>query len=78
MTNRGQAHTWNIIPAKCHFMKTLTQACPTENKATFTQYGVIILDLLLKDDLSEPAVYKPRGMKTISKQTKTKGEKSLL
>lgn len=56
MTNRVRgSHTWNIIPAKCHSVKTLTQDRPTANKATFTQYGVIILDLLLKADLSKPA-----------------------
>lgn len=74
ITDRAQAHTWNIIPAKCHSMKTLTQDCPTANKATFTQYGVIILDLLLKADLSKPAVYKPRGPRTIRQLARTKGK----
>ncbi len=73
MTNGAQAHTWNIIPAKCHSMKTLTQDRPAANKATFTQYGVIILDSLLKADLSKPAVYKPGGPRTVSRLAKTKG-----
>lgn len=72
MTNRVQAHTWNTIPAKSHSMKTMTQDRPTANKATFTQYGVIILDLLLKADLSKPAVYKPRGLKTVTQLATTK------
>lgn len=63
-TERRLTHG-NIIPAKCHSMKTLTQDCPTANKATFTQYGVITLDSLLEADLSEPAVYKPRGLRTV-------------
>lgn len=78
MTTGVHAHTWNIIPAKCHSMKTLTQDRPTANKATFTQYGVIILDSLLKDDLSELAVYKPRGLRAISQLAKTKGKITLL
>lgn len=73
-----QAHTWNIIPAECHSMKTLTQDRLTANKATFTQCGVIILDSLLKDDLSRPAVYKPRGLRAISQLAKTKGKITLL
>lgn len=67
---------WNITPAKCHCLKTLTQGRPTANKATFTQYGVIILDSLLKADLSEPAVDKPRGPRTISQLAKTKWGKN--
>lgn len=63
--DKQSARTWNIISAECHSLRTLTQVepsdHPTANKATFTQYGVIILDSLLKADLSEPAVYKPRG-----------------
>lgn len=63
----------NIIPAKCHLMKTLTQDQPTANKATLSQYGVIILDWLLKADLLKLAVYKPRGLRTVSRTAKTKG-----
>lgn len=66
MKNRAQAHTWNIIPPKCHSKKTLTQDHPAANKATFTQYGVIILDSLFKADLSKPNVYKPRVPRTVS------------
>lgn len=35
-----------------------------------TQYGVIILDLLLKADLSKPALYKPEGPRAVSQQAK--------
>jgi len=53
-------------------MTTRTQGCPAANKDTFTQYGVIILDLLLKDDLLKPEVYKPGEPRTISRRAKTK------
>lgn len=77
-TNGAQAHTRNITPAECHSIKTLTQDCPTANKATFTQYGVIILDSLLKDDLSKAPVYKPRGLRVISQLAQANGKIPLL
>lgn len=63
---------------KCHSMKTLTQDRPTANKATFTQYGVIILDSLLKADLSKPAVYKPEGAEDSQSAGQNQRVKTLL
>lgn len=58
-------------------MKTLTQDHPAANKATFTQYGVIILDSLFKADLSKPAVYKPESAEdSHSVYIKPKGKKT--
>lgn len=78
VTNRALAHARNITPAKCHSMKTLTQDQPTANKATFTQYGVIIVDSLFKADLSEPDVYKPRGPRTVGRLAENQRLKTLL
>lgn len=52
--------------------------CLTENKAIFTQYGVIILDSLLKADLSSAAVYKPRGPVDNQSASQIQTEKTLL
>lgn len=48
------------------------QVWPAANKATLTQYGVIILDLLLKADLLKFTVYKPRGRGRSAGQPKPK------
>lgn len=46
------------------------------HKATFAQYGVIILDSLFKADLSQPAVYKPESAEAShSVYMKPKGKK---